>query len=45
MKVVEWDRKENISKILILTMMKKNDKMFFVILAGELAVPCIYNPL
>jgi len=26
-------------------MMKKNDRMFFVILAGELAVPCIYNPL
>jgi len=26
-------------------MMKKNDKIFFVILAGELAVPCIYNPL
>jgi len=26
-------------------MMKKNDRIFFVILAGELAVPCIYNPL
>jgi len=25
--------------------MKKNDRIFFVILAGELAVPCIYNPL
>ena len=24
---------------------KKNDKIHFVILAGELAVPCIYNPL
>jgi len=28
-----------------LTTIKKNDKIHFVILAGELAVPCIYNPL
>jgi len=28
-----------------LTIVKKNDKIHFVILAGELAVPCIYNPL
>jgi len=28
-----------------LTTIKKNDRIHFVILAGELAVPCIYNPL
>jgi len=28
-----------------LTIIKKNGKILFVILAGELAVPCIYNPL